>query len=409
MVVTMEGFDMINEKISIVMVNYNKELYLKDAINSVLEQTYKNWELIIIDDGSTDSSKEIIQHYNDPRIHPFFLSENNHICKATNLGLSKATGKYIARLDSDDIWIKDKLEKQLIFFQKNPTYKICFTKLDLINENNEIINEKNTSLYNLYNTRQTDRYDWLRFFFYYGNSLIQSSMIYESELLKEVGMFRLSYVQSHDLDFFIRLAKRYEFGFIEEPLLLYRRTHDQNSASHDFLNIRFFNEHMLIRKHFFDEMSDPLFIKTFGQNFINPSASTPEALEIEKAFLLLNCVNNTTFNPILGLTALDELLEQKTYETILKDDYNFTPKSFYKENLKNQYFTKDTLELIRKLEIEIEHQKNENIQLKKENSSYANDAINRNEHIAYLEGSISWKITKPLRKGRSLVNKWFKK
>lgn len=91
--------------ISIVMVNYNQEDYLKESIDSVIAQTYQNWELIIVDDGSTDASVEIIKSYEDSRIRPIFLKKNRHICYATNLGLSHICGEYVARLDSDDVWL----------------------------------------------------------------------------------------------------------------------------------------------------------------------------------------------------------------------------------------------------------------------------------------------------------------
>ena len=100
-----------NELVSIVMVNYNQEKFLKKSIDSVLMQTYRNWELIIVDDGSTDASVNIIKEYKDDRIKPIFLKENCHICIATNTGFAVVKGKYIARLDSDDIWEKEKLEK----------------------------------------------------------------------------------------------------------------------------------------------------------------------------------------------------------------------------------------------------------------------------------------------------------
>ena len=158
--------------ISIVMVNYNQEDYLKESIDSVIAQTYQNWELIIVDDGSTDASVEIIKSYEDSRIRPIFLKKNRHICYATNLGLSHICGEYVARLDSDDVWCEKKLEKQMNFFENHPKAEVCFTKLDLIDENGNNVNRKLSDLYALYNTRQENRKNWIRFFFFLGNSLI---------------------------------------------------------------------------------------------------------------------------------------------------------------------------------------------------------------------------------------------
>ncbi|MFR4627435.1 MAG: glycosyltransferase family 2 protein [Dorea formicigenerans] len=155
-----------NEKlVSIVMVNYNQERFIKEAIDSVIAQTYQNWELIIVDDGSTDQSVDIIKNYDDDRIKPIYLEENSHICIATNVGFSHVTGEYIARLDSDDVWEKEKLYKQVALLEEKPNARVCFTQVNLIDENGQNINEKESELLNLYNSRQKDRKDWIRFSF----------------------------------------------------------------------------------------------------------------------------------------------------------------------------------------------------------------------------------------------------
>ena len=135
-----------NEKlVSIVMVNYNQERFIKEAIDSVIAQTYQNWELIIVDDGSTDQSVDIIKNYDDDRIKPIYLEENSHICIATNVGFSHVTGEYIARLDSDDVWEKEKLYKQVALLEEKPNARVCFTQVNLIDENGQNINEKDQS------------------------------------------------------------------------------------------------------------------------------------------------------------------------------------------------------------------------------------------------------------------------
>jgi len=104
-----------NELISIITPVYNSEKYISDTIDSVLAQTYTNWEMIIADDGSKDKSAEIIKKYTDSRIKYFKLETNSGAAIAQNKALEKAKGNYIAFLDSDDIWKPEKLEKQLRF------------------------------------------------------------------------------------------------------------------------------------------------------------------------------------------------------------------------------------------------------------------------------------------------------
>ena len=147
-----------NPLISIVMVNYNHEDFLGEAISSVIRQTYQNWELIIVDDGSTDESCNIIAGYHDSRIKPIYLKENGHICAATNIGLKEVKGEYIARLDSDDVWREDKLEKQVQLMQERTDIGLCFTKLEIIDQYSKVVpREEAQDLYNLYDNRQKSR------------------------------------------------------------------------------------------------------------------------------------------------------------------------------------------------------------------------------------------------------------
>lgn len=120
------------------MPNYNCEKFLDETILSVINQTYPNWELLIVDDCSTDKSVEIIRNYidKDNRIKLFINEKNSGAAASRNWALREATGKWIAFLDSDDLWLPEKLEKQLVFMTENG-YAFSFTKYRQINENSE--------------------------------------------------------------------------------------------------------------------------------------------------------------------------------------------------------------------------------------------------------------------------------
>ncbi len=107
------------ELISIITPVYNSEKYIGETIKSVLSQTYHNWEMLIADDCSQDSTAEVIKQFNDQRIKYFKLEKNSGAAIARNQALEKAKGKYIAFLDADDMWKPEKLEKQLVFMAKN--------------------------------------------------------------------------------------------------------------------------------------------------------------------------------------------------------------------------------------------------------------------------------------------------
>ena len=115
-----------NGLVSVIMPSYNSEKYIKDSIESVLKQTYPFWELIIVDDCSTDETIEIIKSLNDDRIRLFVNDHNSGAALSRNKALKEAKGKWIAFLDSDDLWLPTKLEEQLKFMIEND-YKFTFT------------------------------------------------------------------------------------------------------------------------------------------------------------------------------------------------------------------------------------------------------------------------------------------
>ena len=126
------------ELVSIIMPNYNGERFLPETLESVLNQTYANWELLIVDDCSTDGSREIIASYadKDARVRPVFLEENSGAAQARNIALLAAKGRWIAFLDSDDLWLPGKLERQIAFMTANG-YKFSCTKYSQIDENSQ--------------------------------------------------------------------------------------------------------------------------------------------------------------------------------------------------------------------------------------------------------------------------------
>ena len=127
--------------VSVVMPVYNGERFLKDAIESILNQTYKNFEFIIVDDGSTDDSLKIIKEYQkkDKRIRLIENKKNLGQAKSLNKGLSLAKGKYYAKMDSDDIACKKRIEKEVDFLERNNDYVIVGSNLEIIDENNNTI------------------------------------------------------------------------------------------------------------------------------------------------------------------------------------------------------------------------------------------------------------------------------
>lgn len=132
-----------NNLVSIVMPLFNSSKFMESAISSVIQQDYLNWELIVVDDCSTDKSAEIAEQLskNDSRIKIVRLSENGGSAVARNAGINKANGKYISFLDADDIWLPNKLSSQVLYMRENDV-TFCFSDYRVINEDSEVIGER---------------------------------------------------------------------------------------------------------------------------------------------------------------------------------------------------------------------------------------------------------------------------
>lgn len=121
---------------------YNGLPYLKEAVDSVLHQTYKNFEFIIVDDASKDKTWQYLKSLNDKRIKLIKNPKNLGLARSLNIALSKAKGEFIARMDADDISLSQRLEIQMSFMSKNPSIALCGTWVDLVDKSGEIIGEK---------------------------------------------------------------------------------------------------------------------------------------------------------------------------------------------------------------------------------------------------------------------------
>ncbi|WP_339147875.1 MULTISPECIES: glycosyltransferase family 2 protein [unclassified Sutcliffiella] len=128
--------------VSVITPSYNAERFIAETIESVKKQTFTDWEMIIVDDCSSDNTREILQDYaaNDPRIKPIFLKENSGAAVARNTALNEAKGDYVAFLDSDDFWLPEKLEKQLAFMQQH-NHAFSYTAYNLMDESGNLLDK----------------------------------------------------------------------------------------------------------------------------------------------------------------------------------------------------------------------------------------------------------------------------
>lgn len=382
--------------VSVLMVNYNHEDTIAKTIRSVLSQTHTNFQFIIVDDGSTDKSCDIVESFKDERIEFYKRTENEHICLATNYGFTKVKGEYLARIDSDDIWYPNKLAKQLQFMRDHSECSISFTWCDLIDEEDNVINELEANRLKILEANTLEQKDWLHKFYFEGNCLPHSTVLMKTEVMKSTGDFRLAYRQLHDFDYWIRIAKNYKIYVIQERLVAMRRFIKEEyksknaSAVTEENETRVFNEFMDIRAHFFDEIAEELLIGGFRSYFRCKDSSAEAELECEKAFLL--CISHKGWNGIApaGLERLAELLEDECMRKLLKEKYCFDPKELYEMTSRHMYYDS----IIQNQFIKAEKYKQ---QMKIERSQFQQEIANYQRLVLEYANSSSWKLTKPLR------------
>jgi glycosyltransferase involved in cell wall biosynthesis len=201
--------------ISVIMSVYNAEKYLDKAIESILTQTYDDFEFVIIDDKSTDNSADIISSYadQDNRIRYFKNKNNRGLTYSLNKALKLAKGKYIARMDADDISVPEKLEIQYDFLQKNKEISFVGTSAYNIDENGEIISERNVPL----------EYEEIKRSIKLVNPVIHPSVMFYKKDILVIGGYNEKYKKVQDYDLWFRaIANGLKIKNLSDRLLYYR-------------------------------------------------------------------------------------------------------------------------------------------------------------------------------------------
>ena len=194
--------------VSVIIPTYNRGRLILDSVNSVLNQTYKNIELIVVDDCSTDDTKEVIESIKDSRIKYIKLEKNSGACIARNRGIEKSTGEFIAFNDSDDLWITTKLEKQHFFLQKNNA-DIVICKMKCCTPENKFI-------HNFPNINQNKQLSYKEILKY--NCTSTQTFFGRSECFKNI-MFDATIPRLQGWDEALRLSQKYKIFYQNEILV----------------------------------------------------------------------------------------------------------------------------------------------------------------------------------------------
>ncbi|PYV46753.1 MAG: hypothetical protein DMG92_17490, partial [Acidobacteria bacterium] len=313
--------------ISVILLVYNHEKYVAEAIRSALRQSFENFELIIINDGSTDKSEEIIRSFDDRRI--IYSPQNNQgPAVAANNGILAARGKYVAILCGDDAWYPQRLQKHFDALDRSK-YRWAFSWVDVMNENGQVIAGPHV-FKQFYDRPQLSQAQILRTSFYDGCPLHTNTAFVERELYLQAGLFHLSSIQAHDFHMWTHLAAASAPLILPERLVKYRvRSELQNLSSAANAGRTWFELYQLYRA-FFDDLPMDLFREAFHDKLKNPAFMPGAEYELEKAFLYLH--HKSALIRSLGHEKLFQLLLEKEIRAIAESRYGFGLTALYKLN-----------------------------------------------------------------------------
>lgn len=216
--------------ISVIVPSYNHEKYIGHTIESILGQTFQDFEIIIADDCSKDQTVKEIKKFGDSRIKLFQFEKNQGGSVVVNHCIRFSKGKYIAILCSDDVFLPAKLEKQLAVLETEPEISAVFSLVQIIDEDGNEFQGTHTSS-EIFKQPNRTRYEWLNHFFYKRNCLCHPSVLIRKECYQSIGNYNESYAQLPDFDFWIRLCRKYEIHILQESMVKFRIRNNEANAS----------------------------------------------------------------------------------------------------------------------------------------------------------------------------------
>jgi glycosyltransferase involved in cell wall biosynthesis len=215
-------------KVSVIIPTYNRLSMVKEAVDSVLEQDFEDFELIVVDDASTDGTVEEIKRYGG-RVRLLQHSQNRGVSAARNKGILHAKGKNIGFLDSDDLWVKGKLKIQVAFLDENPHYPLCYTDEIWIRRGRRVNPKIKHSKYS----------GWIFEKCLPLCTISPSSAVMRKTLFSKVGLFDEALPVCEDYDFWLRVSARFPIFFINKKLIVKRGGHSDQLSQRSWGNDRY--------------------------------------------------------------------------------------------------------------------------------------------------------------------------
>lgn len=279
-------------RVSALLTSYNNGEYLLEAVNSILDQTVEDLELIIVDDASHDDSWARLASLTDPRVRCYRMGRNQGGAAALNYAVQEARAELVAVLNSDDLWEPRKLERQLEVFDERPEIGAVFTSARYIGADGRSLPiEEILPSAGIFRQPNRTQAEWLRHFFDNGNALCHPSILVRREFYERHGLYDNRLRQIPDLDRWIELVKHYPIHVLGDEDLVQFRILPRlgNTSSLTDANIsRNYREHLQIMEHFFSGCSDELILDAFGDVLRDRFWNTAAARDATLALLWLD-------------------------------------------------------------------------------------------------------------------------
>lgn len=315
-----------NVKISVLIPSYNHAPYIGQAIESVINQTFKDIEILIGDDCSTDNSKDVINSYSDSRIKKFFSKTNCGGSENLNKLISLANGEYIAILNSDDYWELDKLEKQYKFLEENKSYAACFTWVQYMDRNGN-----KTFPENVFIQENKTQAEWLRYFFENGNCLCHPSVLIRRKIYNEIESYKFCCRQIPDFILWIKLVQKYPIYIMPDSLVNFRWSGDEkNTSGFSVGNMnRTYHEYHMLAQEVFDECSIDLLCEAFYLD--KEKCKKSDVLyDYGKNMVLFNSRIFGNIGKMVAYSNIGRLLNDMKSREVLEKEENFSINDFFK-------------------------------------------------------------------------------
>lgn len=315
----------VNPRVSVTIVTYNHERYISDAISSVLNQSIADWELVVVNDGSTDATAQRIGQFSDPRIRVIH-QQNGGPSVAANRAIRESRGHYIALFTGDDVCHPDRVRRQLAEYERG-SHRVLFSQCDFIDEDGQPLTDKHFAEQTFDFTNRS-RAQILARFFQRGNYFNGVTAFSERAVFLE-SPFDPTLLQLQDFDVWLKLVKKHEIQIMPHRLLSYRvRASGGNlsSPTPDRMT-RLANESYLILRRFFDNCEPELFREAFGDKLRNREFTSQVEFACEQAFLY--CQSAATPARLIGIERLHELLNDPVASAVLSSVYGFTVHDYF--------------------------------------------------------------------------------